>query len=63
MWSAFVEFRDHKGQPIHRFMVSGCEEIGRNILDQQVYWDRKSDVSTLRGRVVRPYFRLRRAKF
>jgi hypothetical protein len=62
MGTAFVELRDEEGKPISGFTLDECEEVGGNFLDQQVYWKGNPDVSSLRGRVVRVYFRMKRAK-
>lgn len=60
--TTFVELRDAAGQPISGFTLADCEEIGGNFIDQRVYWKGQSDVSSLAGRPIRIYFRLKQAR-
>lgn len=62
MGSALVELRDADGGPIDGFRLEDCEEIAGNFIDQAVYWKGNPDVSTLKGREVKVYIRMKRAK-
>lgn len=60
--TAFVELQDAEGKPIPGFTLDDCEEIGGNFIDQRVYWKGNTDVSSLAGRPVRIYFKMKRTK-
>ena len=62
MGTAFVELRDEAGKPIEGFTLNDCEETGGNYIDQKVYWKGNGDVSSLAGKPVRLYFKMKRAK-
>ena len=42
--------------------MNDCEEIGGNFVNQRVYWNGKSDVSSLAGQPIRIHFQLKRAQ-
>jgi hypothetical protein len=62
MGTAFVEIRDEAGQPIPGFRLADCEEVGGNFIDQAVYFKGSPDVSSLTGKPVKLYFKLKRSK-
>ena len=62
MGTAFVELRDADGTPIPGFTLEDCEEGGGKYIDQTVYWNGNTDVSSLAGKPVRIFFRLTRAR-
>jgi hypothetical protein len=62
MGTAFVEMRDLNERPIPGFTLQEAEEVGGNYIDQKVYWNGTTDVSSLAGQPVRLYFKLNRAK-
>lgn len=62
MGTARVEIRDESGKPIPGYTVDQCEEIGGNFIDQAVYFDGDTDLSSLAGKPLKLYFKLIRAK-
>lgn len=60
--TAFVEIRDAAGHAIPGFSLDECEEIGGNFIDQQVYWKGSSDLSSLVGKPVKLFIKMKRAK-
>lgn len=59
---AFVEIRDAEGKPIPGFTAADAEEVGGNYIDQTVYWNGATDVSSLVGKPIRLRLSLKRAK-
>jgi peptide chain release factor 1 len=60
--TAFVEIQDGDGKPRPGFTFADCEEIGGNFVDQRVYWNGKSDLSSLAGKPVRLQIQMKRGK-
>ncbi len=57
-----VEIRDESGKPIPGYTLEECEEIGGNFIDQAVYFDGDSNLTSLAGKRVKLFFKLTRAK-
>jgi len=62
MGTAFVELQDEQGTPIPGFTLKDCEEIGGNFIDQKVYWNGSTDVSSLAGKPVQLRIVMKRTK-
>ena len=62
MGTGRVEIRDESGKPIPGYTLEECEEIGGNFIDQAVYFDGDSNLTSLAGKRVKLFFKLTRAK-
>ncbi len=56
-----VELEDEEGKPIAGFSVEECDPIEGSIADRKVTWAGKSDLSSVRGKVIRIKFILENA--
>lgn len=56
-----VEIQDANGKPLPGFSAEDCDELFGDTLDRRVTWHEKTDLSAIRGQVVRLRFVLRDA--